>query len=320
MSELPPLRVLFFGTPEFAAVGLRALLGSPRYRVVAVVTQPDRPAGRGNLPQISPVKRLALEHNIPVLQPVKLRAELPACIERLAPLAPIDIGVVIAFGQILPVPILELPRAGCINVHASLLPRWRGAAPIQRALMAGDAESGVCLMAMEAGLDTGAVFATSRVKISARDTAGSLHDALADAGARLLASELERIARGELMAVAQPSEGITYADKILNDEARIEWTLDAASIARKIRALSPFPGAFATIGGKRLKLYMASAVEHPARSGAPGEVIVAERGLLQIHCGSGAVALEELQLEGKKRLPTAEFLKGGGLTVGSTLC
>lgn len=304
-------RVVFFGTPEFSAGCLKRLVDSSRYQVLAVVTQPDREAGRGKKLTASAVKNAALERGLPVLQPHSVKKELGAILAELTKLGPCDIGVVVAFGQILPQQLLDFPSAGCVNVHASLLPRWRGAAPIHRAIIEGDSESGVCLMKMEAGLDTGAVYSSSKIKIGSDDTTGSLHDKLAEAGATLLERDLQTIAQGQISATSQPSEGITYAKKISNDEAHIDWSQDAAKISRLIRGLNPAPGAFTQLRGQRLKIYRASVKPAAAIQATPGSVATLANSQLEIQCGYGILALDEVQFEGKKRMPIAEFLRGG---------
>lgn len=313
-------RCLFFGTPEFAATILKRLLSTSVVSVQAVVTQPDRPAGRGRRACASPVKQLALDSAIPVLQPEKIKSDPGDFINRVAPLGPYDIAIVVAFGQILPLQLLELPRCGSLNVHASLLPRWRGAAPIQRAIMNGDARTGVCLMRMEAGLDTGPVYSRCESAITELDTFGSLHDRLAALGADLLCRDLPRILRGELEAEAQPSEGVTYANRISNQESRIDWSAPASDVSARIRGLSPAPGAFTTLHGKRLRVLFARSVGNRSDSAkAPGTVVISERSLLEVSCGTGAVQIDQLQLEGKKRLETAAFLAGNPLPTDTVL-
>ena len=304
-----PLRIVFAGTPEFAAEHLKALLASP-YDIVAVYTQPDRPAGRGQKLMPSPVKQLALEHNIPVLQPPTLRnADAQAELAALKP----DLLVVVAYGLILPQAVLDIPRLGCINSHASLLPRWRGAAPLQRALLAGDRESGVCIMQMEAGLDTGPILLQEAVIIDASETTASLHDKLAHCGAELIVRALARL---PLPAVPQPSAGITYAHKIDKAEASIDWQQSATHIDRQIRAFNPFPGAQTTLAGQRLKLWQA---RPHAGQGEPGRILAIERDAIIVACGEGALALSELQKAGGKRLPAREFLAGHPLQPGDRL-
>lgn len=311
-------RILFLGTPAFAIPGLDALIRHPRITVGAVLTQPDRPAGRGGTLTPSPVKHVALRHSIPVLQPERVRKELPAVLKELEGLGPFDIGVVIAFGQILPQPFLDFPRRGCVNVHASLLPRWRGAAPLHRALMAGDSETGVCLMQMDAGLDTGGVFAERRCSIAAKETLGSLHDRVAQLGADLLYSSILSIIDGQLMPRAQPSAGVTYAHKLTNEETELIWTDTAESLERKIRALNPSPGAFTLVHGKRLKIFDAEV--RPATDDLPVGTLVVQSTLkgeppqeCSVRCGSGSLFLQQVQLEGKKRMGIAELLRGTSL-------
>lgn len=302
-------RIVFFGTPTFAATQLQALLGASHIEVGAVVTQPDRPAGRGGKLTSSPVKVLAQSHELPVLQPENLKRELGDFLAELDSLGPFDIGVVAAFGQIIPKAILDFPRSGMVNVHASLLPRWRGAAPIHRAIMSGDKETGTCLMQMEPTLDTGAVFVQERVPISKQDTTGALEEKLARAGARLLSTHLVSIKNGALKPVPQDEHKATYASKISNEEARISWDQSAVAIERLIRALNPFPGAFSEISGKRLKIFGASAKPGTVQL-PPGSVVLVDRHMLEIQCGEGRLALTEVQLEGKGKLPVDHFLRG----------
>ena len=306
-----PTRILFFGTPEFAAHGLAALLASDQFCVAAVVTQPDRPAGRGGGLRESAVKVLATRHHIPVLQPEQIRRDEPAFLAAAAAHGPFDLGVVIAFGQILPVATLALPQQGSINVHASLLPRWRGAAPIQRALLAGDPETGVCLMQMDAGLDTGPVFSRRQVPIADTDTTGTLHDKLAAASGKLLVQDLPKIAAGEMVATVQPEEGITYAKKIKDVESEIDWGMSSVEIARIIRGFNPFPGAYTSLNGKRLKIFAAESLpDRQVATAAVGE-LSREDGALHVQCGTGRLKLLEVQPEGKKRMLAGAF--GNGL-------
>lgn len=311
-------RILFFGTPHFAAVGLKALLDRNLVTVGCVVTQPDKPAGRGNESRPSPVKELALAAGIPVYQPRSLRKALPDFFGAIAPHGPFDLGVVIAFGQILPTEVLSTPLLGCLNVHASLLPRWRGAAPIQRALMAGDERTGVCLMKMDAGLDTGAVYSRAECAIPPGTTCGELHDKLASLGAELLIRDIPAILQGSLPAEPQPSEGVTYAHKITNDEALLDWRETAEQLERKIRALSPVPGAYTTLHGKRFKIFRAALAELPTPL-PPGSVLPSVAGVapeLRIACGRGALVVLEAQMEGKRRLSAEELLRGLAVSPG----
>lgn len=313
------MRILFFGTPDFSVPTLRGLLEIPGASVCAVLTQPDKPAGRGSEIRMSPVKKLALEHGIPVLQPRSLRKD-PDILRQIEALGPFDIGVVIAFGQILPQKILDLPLAGCVNIHASLLPRWRGAAPIHRAILAGDKETGVCLMQMEAGLDTGAVYRRRSIPIGPTDTTGVLHDVLAQMGADLLKEAIHSICAGTERPEPQPENGVTYAQKVDVSEARIDWTNPADEIDRTIRGFSPYPGAFTSLNGKRLKILSGTIL--PSRPGdspkSPGAASFVGRDRLEIACGSGEILVQEVQLEGKKRMSIGDFLRGIVIVEGTT--
>ena len=304
------MTVIFAGTPEFAAQALRAILAAG-HEVPLVLTQPDRPAGRGQKLQPSPVKQVALEHGIPVHQPERLKD--PATHQPIIDAAA-DVMVVAAYGLILPQVVLDIPRHGCLNIHGSLLPRWRGAAPIQRAIEAGDKESGVVIMQMEAGLDTGPMLLTESLSITDDDTAASLHDKLAAQGARLIVDALARLP--ELQAVPQPEEGVTYAHKIEKAEAAIDWNLSAEQLARRIRAFNPFPGATAKHGELLLKCWQAKPT---AGQGEPGQVLAADGNGVVVACGSGALCLTELQKPGSKRLPAADFLRGHPLQAGDRL-
>ena len=300
------MKVIFAGTPEFAAQALAAIIAAG-HEVPLVLTQPDRPAGRGMSLQPSAVKKLALAHALEVFQPQTLKtAEAQA---RLAGLQA-DVMVVAAYGLILPQAVLDLPRHGCLNIHASLLPRWRGAAPIQRALLAGDAETGVCIMQMEAGLDTGPILLRHAFPIADTDTSASLHDKLASCGAELIVKALSEL---PLAAETQPSAGVTYAHKIEKAEAVIDWSKTAAELDRHIRAFNPFPGAQSQLGGQTVKLWQARPV--PGQ-GEPGQVLAIDRQQIVIACGAGALAVSELQKAGGKRLPVQQFLAGHTLSVG----
>ncbi|MGC2854772.1 methionyl-tRNA formyltransferase [Novispirillum sp. DQ9] len=304
------MRVVFMGTPDFSVPILDAL--AARHQVVASYSQPPRPAGRGQQDRPCPVQVKAEALGIPVRTPVSLRdAEAQAALAALEP----DVAVVAAYGLILPQAVLDIPRLGCINVHASLLPRWRGAAPIQRAIMEGDAETGVTIMRMEAGLDTGPMLLKDRLALTERTTAGALHDALSEMGARLIVEALERLEAGTLPDQPQPAEGVTYAAKIDKAEARIDWTRPAAAIVRHIHGLAPFPGAWCEIHGQRVKVLEAERV--PTCCGAPGE-IVDDR--LTVACGDGAgVRLLRLQRAGKGALDTDTFLRGLPVEAGTAL-
>jgi methionyl-tRNA formyltransferase len=293
------VKVIFMGTPDFSVPALRAI--AAQHEVVAVYSQPPRPAGRGKKDRPSPVQSAAEEMGLPVRHPTKLRDE--AEIRAFAGLGA-DVAVVVAYGLILPEAILEAPRRGCLNIHASLLPRWRGAAPIHRAIMAGDTETGVCIMQMDEGLDTGPVLLRQATDIGATETTADLHDRLSDMGARLILQALARLA--DLKPVEQPTEGVTYAQKIDKAEARIDWSRSAAEVDRLIRGLSPFPGAWTEVAGERLKL-LRSRVEEG--SAAPGTIL---RGLT-IACGKDAVDITEAQREGRKPMGAADLLKGWAL-------
>jgi methionyl-tRNA formyltransferase len=295
------LRVVFAGTPEFSVPCLEACRASGA-QVVAVYTQPDRPAGRGRKLTPSPVKQAALAADIPVEQPESLKSdEARATLAAYAP----DLMVVVAYGLILPRKVLAIPRLGCWNVHASLLPRWRGAAPIQRAILAGDSESGVDLMQMEAGLDTGPVLLERRTPISGEDTGGSLHDRLSMLGADVLAEGLARVMAGEsLAAQAQPDEGVTYAHKLDKAEARLDFTRPAIELERQVRAFDPWPVAEGEVAGEMLRIWAARAIEG---SGAPGSVLGISREGIDIACGEGVLRVTALQRAGGKRITAADY-------------
>lgn len=307
------MKLIFAGTPEFAAVALAAILDAG-HEVALVLTQPDRPAGRGMALHASLVKQLALTHGIPVFQPATLK---DASAQDKIRAVGAEAMVVAAYGLILPQAVLDMPRFGCLNIHGSLLPRWRGAAPIQRALLAGDAETGVCIMQMEAGLDTGPVLLSEAVAISAGDTAGSLHDRLAVLGGRLIVAALARL---PLPAQKQPETGVTYAAKIDKAESQIDWSGSAAEIDRHIRAFNPFPGASTTLDGLTIKIWAAVPVVGGSQSGAAGEVVAVNREGILIACGEGALLVRELQKAGGKRLSAAQFLAGTDVVPGTCFC
>ena len=294
------MRIVFAGTPEFAAQHLQALLDAGR-QIVAVYTQPDRPAGRGQKLMPSPVKQLAVQHGIAVYQPQTLRD--PVAQAELAALKP-DLMVVVAYGLILPQVVLDTPRLGCINSHASLLPRWRGAAPIQRAVQAGDASSGVTVMQMEAGLDTGPMLLKVSTTITADDTGGSLHDRLARLGSAAVVDAIGKLAAGELRGEVQDDSQATYAHKLNKDEARIDWSRPAEELERLIRAFNPWPICHSTLRGEPLKVLAASLGEG---TGQPGEILTASKDGLTVACGVGALRLTRLQLPGGKPLNFADL-------------
>jgi len=306
------MRIIFMGTPEFACPTLRALIARGE-QVVAVVTQPDRPKGRGQQTLPPPVKLLAERHGIPVLQPVKVRH--PDAIEEIRALDP-DLIVVIAFGQILPKALLEIPRHGCINVHASLLPRYRGAAPLNWCIINGETETGVTTMMMDVGLDTGDMLLKSATRIDPDEDTSALHDRLSCMGADLLAETLDRLAAGELVPEKQDDALTCYAPMLKKEDGLIDWSKDAQSIKNLVRGMTPWPGAYSMLEEKLLKVYR---VRIGSGSGAPGEVLGAGRDGIEVACGAGSILIQELQLEGKKRLSAAEFLAGCKLQPGASL-
>ena len=293
------MRIVFMGTPDFSVPILTAL--AARHEIVAVYSQPPRPAGRGKAERKSPVKVCAEALSLPVRHPVSLRPE--AAVEDFAQLN-CDVAVVVAYGLILPPAILQAPRFGCLNIHASLLPRWRGAAPIHRAILAGDAETGICIMQMDEGLDTGAVLQRQSTPIRAEETTADLHDRLSTMGADLILHALDRLP--DLPLQPQSAEGVTYAAKIDKAEARIDWTLPAEQVDRQIRGLSPFPGAWTMVGDERLKLLRSRLAQG---AGAAGQVLHG----MTIACGSGAVEITEAQREGKRPTSATDLLRGFAL-------
>jgi methionyl-tRNA formyltransferase len=306
-----PLRIIFAGTPEFSVPPLQALLDS-EHQVVAVYTQPDRPAGRGRKLTASPVKQLALQHGIPVYQPDRLKgageqAELAALNA--------DLMVVVAYGLLLPQAVLDAPRLGCVNIHASLLPRWRGAAPIQRAILAGDERSGITIMQMEAGLDTGPMIHVLDCPIGDEETGGSLHDRLCDLGATALMQALPDIAAGTAGMTVQDDAQATYAHKLSKEEARLDWRKPAIELERQVRAFDPWPVAQTRYGGAALRVWAAKAVPGSAE---PGQVIHADRNGLDVGCGDGLLRITRLQLPGKRAMAVADFLNAHD-PLGATL-
>ncbi|MDP3884851.1 methionyl-tRNA formyltransferase [Hydrogenophaga sp.] len=317
------MKIIFAGTPEFARVALERLLAAG-FEVPLVLSQPDRPAGRGMKLQASPVKQCALAHGLAVAQPRSLRLDgkypEDAAAARLAiEAANADAMVVAAYGLILPQWVLDAPRLGCFNIHASLLPRWRGAAPIHRAIEAGDPHTGVTIMQMDAGLDTGDMLLVERLPIAADDSTGILHDRLAALGGRLMVEALELAACGGLRPVPQPADGVTYAHKIEKAEAAINWALPAATIERRVRAFNPFPGAGTALAGEAIKVWRAHAEpDNPVAANA-GQVLSADPHGIRVATGDGVLVLDELQRAGGKRLPAADFLRGFALTPGQVL-
>ena len=302
------MRIVFAGTPEFAVPALDALHAAG-HQLLAVYTQPDRPAGRGRRVAAGAVKSRAMELGVPVEQPQSLRD--PAARERLAEYRP-ELIVVVAYGLILPQQVLDIPALGCINIHASILPRWRGAAPIQRAILAGDVETGVTIMRMDAGLDTGPMLLEQRTPIGERETAGELHDRLAAMGGEAVVAAIEAWASGRIAPVPQPPEGATYAPKISKEEALIDWSRSADEIDRQVRAFNPWPVAETRWLGRQLRVWMARPVDG-GRPGPPGQVIEVNRDSALVATGQGTVRLERLQLPGGRVLPVAEFLKSNDL-------
>jgi methionyl-tRNA formyltransferase len=307
---MPKLRLAFMGTPDFAVPSLAAL-GAAGHEIAAVYCQPPRPAGRGHRPAASPVQQAAETAGIPVRSPARLDAAEAASFASLG----LDAAVVVAYGLILPKPVLAAPRLGCLNIHASLLPRWRGAAPIQRAILAGDAETGVTIMQMEEGLDTGPILLAERVAIGPETNAAALHDALAALGARLIVTALERLAQGSLVPRPQPADGVTYAKKLRREEGALDWRLPASELERRLRAFDPWPGAWFELAGERIKLLAASLV--PSRPGAaPGTVL---DDALTVACGAGALRLARLQRAGRAPQDAASFLRGFPISAGTLL-
>ncbi len=316
-NKMSKIRAVFFGTPEFSVATLDALINNQAFEVCAVVTQPDKPAGRGQKLQASPVKLLAQQHNIPVLQPAKIRAEEDSFLQQLREYGEIDFGVVIAFGQILPLKTLQFPKYGCINIHASLLPRWRGAAPIHRALLAGDKETGVCIMKMEEGLDTGPVYSSETVRISEEDNVQNLHDKLSTCGAKLLIETLPRIMFSGLNPELQPEEGITYAQKITTADLMINWSDSTEKILLQIKTFSPKPAAYSLLEGKRFKIIKAEAAADT--EGTNGEIIKVLKDCLIVKTSDAAIKVSEIQVEGKRAMSVEEFLRGSSIAEHSAL-
>ena len=319
------MRVIFAGTPEFARVALARLLAAG-FTVPLVLTQPDRPAGRGMKLQASPVKQCALDHGIAVAQPRSLRLdgkypEDAAAARDALQAAQADVMVVAAYGLILPQWVLDLPPKGCLNIHASVLPRWRGAAPIHRAIEAGDAETGVTIMQMDAGLDTGDMLLVEKTRIAPTDTTAVLHDRLADLGGRMIVEALELAACGGLQPVPQPAEGVTYAHKIEKAESEIDWSLPAHVIGQRIRAFDPFPGASTALQGEAIKVwgYEIDSCQRLSNERC-GQILASGPEGVTVACGEGgALRLTTLQRAGGKRLPVADFLRGFPLPVGQVL-
>ena len=298
-----PLRIIFAGTPDFAARHLQALIQS-EHQIVGVYSQPDRPAGRGKKLKASEVKELALEHNLPVFQPQSLKND-----EALAELTSLnaDIMIVVAYGLILPKAILEAPRLGCLNVHGSILPRWRGAAPIQRAIWAGDKQTGVTIMQMDEGLDTGDMLHISRCPISTTETSASLYTKLAELGPDALIETINKLANGEITPEPQNDELANYAKKLSKEEANIDWSLSALQIERNIRSFNPWPMCFTQMGGQTVKIHQAQVM---LQSGDPGQILSSDKNGVVVACGEHALCITQLQPQGKKPMAINDFLNG----------
>lgn len=304
------MKIIFAGTPHFAAQALQALLDQ-HAKVVAVLTQPDRPSGRGMQLKPGPVKQLALEHGLTVLQPLSLK---DADIQQQLAGYQADVMVVAAYGLILPKAVLQLPRLGCLNIHASLLPRWRGAAPIQRAILAGDDEAGITIMQMDVGLDTGDMLLKKSCAIEAKDTAETLHDKLAALGAVAITEALPLLEQGKLVPEQQDGSLANYAAKLTKEEAQLDWSLAACQLDRAVRGYNPFPGASSTISDTPLRIWQASI--RTGLSGEPGTVLAVEKNALVVACGSDALSLEVLQRPNAKAMPAAQFLQGFSIKAG----
>lgn len=306
------IRTVFMGTPDFALETLRGLIDA-RLNLVGVYTQPDRPKGRGNKLAAPPVKELAFEHNIPVFQPLKMRAkEAVAELQALAP----DLIVVVAYGQILPQAVLDIPRFGCINVHASLLPKYRGAAPINKAVVDGETETGVTTMQMDIGLDTGDMLVKKKVKIEPNETAGELYDRLALVGRQAMDETIVKLLEGSLTPEKQDDALTSYASMMKKEDGLIDWSQPATVVHNQVRGLAPWPGAYTSLDGEVLKLAGTVLGEG---EGEPGTVLSADKTGVLVACGEGAILLSELQLPGKKRLAAADFLRGQSLPAGTRL-
>ena len=300
------MRLVFAGTPDFAATGLKALIAAG-HTIVGVYSQPDRPAGRGRKLQPSPVKQVALDHEIPVFQPETLKTAEAQ--KQLADLKP-DVMIVAAYGLILPKAVLDIPTHGCLNIHASLLPRWRGAAPIQRAIAAGDSETGITIMQMDEGLDTGAMLLKSLTAIDTSDTGGSLHDRLAELGGKAIIEALELLKKGELTGEPQNDDLACYASKLSKTEGHIDWATDATAIERLVRAFNPWPGTYTDLGDQRIRIHEARALVTDSDA-FPGTVVHRDRDGIDIACGNGTLRITRLQLPGSRAQSVNDLINGG---------
>ena len=308
------MRIIFMGTPKLAAVSLRRLIASPEFQLAAVVTQPDQPKGRGLKLQPSPVKEVAQQHNLTILQPQRARED--SFIQQLAELKP-ELIAVAAYGQILPKAILDLPRFDCLNVHTSLLPKYRGAAPIQHAILNGDSLTGVTIMKMDVGLDTGDILAQEQTPIEAADNSQTLHDRLATIGAELLVRTITQFVSGAIQPRPQPADGVTHAPKIKKTDGEINWTQPAHAIWNRVRALVPWPGAFTHFAGQpQPHLFKIWEAEPVRQSGAPGHILQADKNGIVIGCGSEALRILTVQREGGRRMSAPDFLAGHPLATG----
>ena len=311
------MKIVFMGTPEFAVASLKALVESGQHEIAAVVTQPDRPKGRGHKVMMSAVKEYALSQNLPVLQPERVKT--PEFLEALEELAP-ELIVVAAFGQFLPKSLLELPRYGCINVHASLLPRYRGAAPIHYAILKGEKEAGVTIMQMDVGMDTGAMLAKTAVPVTDEMTQGQLHDILKERGAQLLLDTIDQLAAGTAKAVPQPEQDATYASLITRDMEKLDWSKSSRELHNQIRAFDPWPGSFTLLpSGKRLKVWASRIRSEQGQLGAPGTVLETNPQGILVACGEGSLEITQCQPEGKKRMLADQFVNGKSLEPGEIL-
>ncbi len=310
------MRIIFAGTPDFSVPALNSLINAG-HELICVYTQPDKKTGRGQKILPPPVKQCALEHNIPVKQPISLKT--PEAAQEIRQLSP-DVMVVVAYGMLLPQEILDIPRLGCLNIHASLLPKWRGAAPIQRSLEAGDEQTGICIMQMELGLDTGPVLSEVRTDINQDDTSASLHDRLAEQGAHALTQVLPALEAGTITAVSQDHDNSTYAQKITKSEALIDWSQSAKSIDCQIRAFNPWPICQTTLEQKRIRIWFSTFAHNEEsqklHNAAPGTIISADNNGIQVACGQGSIFIKRLQRDGGKPLECGEFLNGQKLVAG----